>query len=272
MINTVSVVITTRNRLTLLKRAVKSVQEQSHSPIEIIIVDDCSSDDTVQYYSGKEQSNIFVISLNTPSGANVARNKGIVRSSGDAVAFLDDDDFWKPEKLAEQISLMNKLNAPFSYTGLHNVTPEEKTLKMRFYDVPDSSNIYKCLMSNNFMGSTSSIMVDRNFINKNKLSFDENLGSMQDYDFYLQCFAHTNQVAAISDCLTYYHQEVSPFTAKTSASYPHFAKARAYLLMKYSDDLYITQLRSSLNTVRWKKCLKYPRFFWGVIRTLFNHN
>lgn len=208
--------------------------------------------------------------LSTPSGANAARNAGIDSAVGSFIAFLDDDDFWKKDKLEKQINMMIELSAPFSYTGLHNVTPEEKTIKERFYPPSDPDNIRKSLMINNFMGSTSCIAVNRAFLNEHEIRFDEELGSMQDYDFYLNCFSYTNSVAAVPECLTYYHQERSLLTGKTSAKYDTFARSRSYLLNKLAADPDVHLLKRSLDTVRFKKCIKYPRFLLGAVKNLFS--
>ncbi len=269
MNSSISVVITTHNRIDLLKRAIKSVQDQSIKPLEIIVVDDCSSDETFSYLTTETPDLVHPITLSIPSGANVARNRGIESAHGDYIAFLDDDDYWDPSKLSQQLTMMKRLDAPFSYTGLNTTTPAGKILKQRFYLPSEPTNIHRSLMTNNFIGSTSSIMVLRSFCNDHSVRFDEALGSMQDYDFYLSCFAHTNQLAPIEECLTYYHQERSILLKKTSSNYSHFATARNYLLSKYKSDPAISLLKSSLDTVRFKKCLKYPQFFLGFIASLF---
>ncbi len=269
MNSTISVIITTHNRVELLKRAIKSVQNQSILPIEIIVVDDCSNDTTYSYLTTQTPELVQAICLNTPSGANVARNRGIDSAIGDYIAFLDDDDYWDPSKLSQQLTMMKRLGAPFSYTGLNTTSPAGKVLKQRFYLPEEPTNIHRSLMTSNFVGSTSSIMVQRSFCNEHNVRFDEALGSMQDYDFYLSCFAHTNQLASIEQCLTYYHQERSVLLKKTSSNYDHFANARSYLLSKYQGDPDVALLKKSLDTGRIKKCLKYPQFFLGFLRSFF---
>jgi len=269
MNSTISVVITTHNRIDLLKRAIKSVQIQSILPVEIIVVDDCSNDETYSYLTTQTPELVRAICLNSPSGANVARNRGIQSATGDYIAFLDDDDYWDPSKLSQQLTMMKRQGAPFSYTGLTTTTPAGKVLKRRFYMPSEPTNIHRSLMKDNFIGSTSSIMVQRSFCIDHNIRFDEALGSMQDYDFYLNCFTHTNQLAPIESCLTFYHQERSILLKKTSSNYDHFASARNYLLSKYQSDPDIALLKQSLDTVRLKKCLKYPQFFLGLVRSFF---
>ncbi len=270
MNNSITVVITTHNRIDLLKRAIKSVQNQTVQPLEIIVVDDCSSDETYSYLTIETPNLVKPITLSNPSGANVARNRGIDCAEGEYVAFLDDDDYWDPSKLSQQLTMMRRQDASFSYTGLNTMTPSGKSLKQRFYLPTDPTNVHHSLMVNNFIGSTSSIMVKKSFCNEFNIRFDEALGSMQDYDFYLSCFAYTNKLAPVEACLTFYHQERSLFLKKTSSSYTHFANARSYMLQKYHCDPDILHLKKALDTVRFKKCLKYPLFFLGLVGSLKN--
>ena len=101
----VSCVIITHNRVDMLKRAVNSVMNQTYKNIEIFVVDDASSDGTENY--GKELINKGInyirIDAKDSKGGNYARNIGINESTGEYVAFLDDDDYWLPEKIEKQV-------------------------------------------------------------------------------------------------------------------------------------------------------------------------
>ena len=100
----VSVIITTYNRLEWLKEAIKSVQDQSYPNIEIIVVDSSDNDQTKEYIL-KNDNIIYAHSgINHP---NVMRNLGIQCSNGTWIAFLDDDDTWSKEKIAQQKNLDN---------------------------------------------------------------------------------------------------------------------------------------------------------------------
>lgn len=103
----VSVIITTHNRCNLLKRAIKSVQEQSYNNLEIIVIDDNSSDDTEESVSEFIKCDARVKYIKIPEseskGGNYARNRGIETSTGEYVAFLDDDDVWYSNKVERQL-------------------------------------------------------------------------------------------------------------------------------------------------------------------------
>jgi len=104
---TVSVVIPTCNRPELLTQALKSVFAQSVPIHEVFVVDDHSDIDSASVVAPFGEK-VHFERLVQKSGANVARNRGIERSTGAFIAFLDDDDVWAPEKTAQQVEAMTK--------------------------------------------------------------------------------------------------------------------------------------------------------------------
>lgn len=100
----VSVVIPTRNRADLLRKALDSALSQSYPPMEVIIIDDASEDSHA--YAGVDallDPRVRYVRNERPLGPSGARNAGIYLASGELVAFLDDDDEWLPEKLEKQV-------------------------------------------------------------------------------------------------------------------------------------------------------------------------
>ena len=102
---TVSVVIPTYNRALFLGVAVASVREQTYPCMEIVIVDDGSTDDTAQVVAMLGNGIRYITQAN--AGPAAARNRGIQEARGDLVAFLDTDDRWLPEKTAKQVALIS---------------------------------------------------------------------------------------------------------------------------------------------------------------------
>ena len=98
----VSVIIPTYNAMTYLPETVESVLRQTYSNFELLIIDDGSSDQTVQWVSQLVDSRVRLISQEN-QGASVARNTGIAHAQGEYVAFLDADDLWEPTKLEQQV-------------------------------------------------------------------------------------------------------------------------------------------------------------------------
>ena len=91
----ITVVIPTYNRATVLSRAINSVRSQTLKPLQIIVVDDGSTDDTPSVLAAL-QPGMTTLQLDNNRGVSVARNAGVSHANGDIVAFLDSDDEWKP--------------------------------------------------------------------------------------------------------------------------------------------------------------------------------
>lgn len=107
-----------------LADSVASVQAQSRTDWELVIIDDCSDDATLQIARGlaAADSRIVVIAQSPNGGAARARNRGIAAARGRHIAFLDADDLWLPQKLERQIAFMEQHGAALSYTGFLRVT------------------------------------------------------------------------------------------------------------------------------------------------------
>ena len=102
----VSVVIPTYNRWELLQQALESVREQTYRDIEVIVVDDGSTDATREVVAASPLKPIYLFQNNRGRGA--ARNLGVMRASGELVAFLDSDDLWHRDRLARHVAFLSK--------------------------------------------------------------------------------------------------------------------------------------------------------------------
>lgn len=107
------------NSALTIERSIVSVLEQEHVNWELLITDDCSTDNTVDIVNGfsKKDPRISIVVNSVNSGAGFSRNKSIARSLGKYIAFLDADDIWVPNKLATQVRYMEETGALFTYTG-----------------------------------------------------------------------------------------------------------------------------------------------------------
>jgi len=116
----VSVIIPSYNRFHYLMNAIKSVENQTYKNIEIIVVNDGSTQK--EYYEPKNFQNVQIINIDRKNTINwggsrpAVRNFGIDSSNGEFIAFLDDDDYWFPKKIERQLQEMNKNNVSFSCT------------------------------------------------------------------------------------------------------------------------------------------------------------
>jgi glycosyltransferase involved in cell wall biosynthesis len=112
----ISVVIPTYNREHTLRRAVQSVLGQTFTDFEVIVVDDCSTDQTKNLVESFRDKRIVYVRHDQNAGPGAARNTGIRRARGQLIAFLDSDDEWLPEKLRLQVEFLK--GAPSSVEGV----------------------------------------------------------------------------------------------------------------------------------------------------------
>jgi glycosyltransferase involved in cell wall biosynthesis len=104
----VSVVIPFFNRITLLPRALKSVINQTHKNLEIIVVDDGSSEDASEVLSAIHDERVRLIRHDKNRGVSAARNTGFKAARGEYISFLDSDDEWFPEKTEKQLAQLKR--------------------------------------------------------------------------------------------------------------------------------------------------------------------
>ena len=102
---TVSVVIPTHDRGRVVVEAIESALAQTHPPLEVIVVDDGSTDDTAERVGRLRDARVRYL-RRSHAGVSAARNAGIAAATGDLVAFLDSDDLWKPDKVEAEIAAL----------------------------------------------------------------------------------------------------------------------------------------------------------------------
>lgn len=117
----VSIIMPTYNCGKFIAQTIKTVIDQTYSNWELLIVDDCSKDDTEQVVSSFEDSRIKYYKLEKNSGAAVARNTAMKYANGEYMAFLDSDDLWKKDKLEKQLKFMKDNNYDFTCTAYEHV-------------------------------------------------------------------------------------------------------------------------------------------------------
>lgn len=121
MCDLVSIIMPSYNTAQYIAKTIQSVIDQTYQNWELIIVDDCSTDDTDILVGRIKDPRIKYIKNEKNSGAAVSRNRALREAKGKWIAFLDSDDLWKPDKLEKQIKFMNKNNYSFSYTNYEEI-------------------------------------------------------------------------------------------------------------------------------------------------------
>ncbi len=117
----VSIVMPSYNTASYIKESIQSILNQTYTNWELIIVDDCSTDNTDEVLAAITDSRIRYFKNEKNSGAAVSRNKALREARGQWIAYLDSDDIWMPEKLEKQIWFMQKNGYSFSYTNYEEI-------------------------------------------------------------------------------------------------------------------------------------------------------
>jgi glycosyltransferase involved in cell wall biosynthesis len=200
----VDVIIPTYNRAYLLSVAIKSVLKQTFTNFDLIIVDDASTDETLQVVQRFNDKRIKYIRHNHNKGGSAARNTGLDASRSEYIAFLDSDDEWLPNKLQKQMDLFRKSNDQIGliYTWLAHIY-EDGQIK---YSKPRIENAYKKLLVNNFVGSSSSGVIKRDVLSFAN-GFDESLPARQDMDFWVRIAEHFELNCVPEVLVKIYHRQ-----------------------------------------------------------------
>ena len=224
----VSVIIPTYNRFSYLLNAINSIKKQTYSNIEIIVVNDCS---TQKEYYEHDWSHIKIIHLEKNTRelfgfacAAYVRNQGIETATGKYVAFCDDDDSWLPKKLELQLKAIKKTGCKMSSTdGFVGYGVYNNKISYKKYNAENCyntlQNIYRCrgslLLDNGFPEIwsldflkihncmiCSSVIIEKDVLDKiNNFKIMPPPG--EDYDCWLRSLEFTNSVY-ISDACFYY--------------------------------------------------------------------
>ena len=182
----VSVIIPVYNRDVLIKQAIESINNQTYRPIECIVIDDGSTDNTtttVKHLIGQNNDDVFEIKLvkQENSGAPSARNNGIKNASGEFIQFLDSDDLLYPNKIKDQVSVFQKQEKIDGvYGNWHHGTIKSHVLVKGEKWEDTVSQFYGGRVIH-----TLSFLFRRSFINTIG-PWDESLKRNQEVDFFLR--------------------------------------------------------------------------------------
>ncbi|WP_049733515.1 glycosyltransferase family 2 protein [Rhizobium ecuadorense] len=191
----VSVVIPAFNASTYIERTLRSAMRQTYAALEIIVINDGSTDDTAKLVEQIAMSDPRIRLLSTPNcGVAAARNTGIEASSGQFVAFLDADDLWHPMKIEKQVSALTRLCSHWAavYTLHYLINEDDEIIRPGSSDVA-RGYIYARHLNVKYIGNGSALLVRRNAAVAIG-GFDSSyaaagLGGCEDLDFELKLAA-----------------------------------------------------------------------------------
>jgi len=225
----VTVYLPTRNRSALVGRAIDSVLAQSYPRIELIVVDDCSKDDTADVVrrcmAGNDTGKSFeYVRLDAPSGPAVARNEAIRRATGHLVTGLDDDDYFLPDRIARLVAAFDPAACSFVFDGYLRETLLSGG-RVRRTPIPLSRVVpLRDLLKRNIVGNQVLTLTSRL---RDIDGFDPRLPAWEDYDLWIRLVRRFGD-ARPAGGLSYVHTvdgtrpRLSDDTAKASRAYDIF--------------------------------------------------
>ena len=232
----VSAVIITHNRLDLVVKAIASVQKQTYPDVELLVVDDASTDGTLEKMTAMAAEKRFRYIYVPPEeskGGNHARNIGILASKGLYVAFLDDDDEWLPEKTEKQVTF---LMSHSEILAVHCGKIFEYNFKVKktrpIEELPEGDYFERVWSKVPF--TTSCLMVRRELFDRIGY-FDEELRFWQEYELSIRITA-VSQIGVVKENLVLYRiveKDANRLTNKVLG----WEDTVAYIEEKYRDRL-----------------------------------
>lgn len=155
---TISIVVPVYNAAKYIEQTVSMVQKQTYTDWELILVEDCSKDESRKVLQNLENSlrdsRIRVIYKEKNEGAAKARNTGVMAATGEYLAFLDADDIWKETKLEKELAFMKEKDAAFVFTS-YEFGDEQGNGTGKFVNVPDTLNYKQALSRTVIFTSTT---------------------------------------------------------------------------------------------------------------------
>ena len=202
----VSVVVPTTGRARLLARAVESALGQRDVELEVIVVADAPAEtgERIEGLLPHADDRVRVIAPGSLGSVAAARNHGIAAARGGWIAFLDDDDFWAPDKLARQLAEAERSGADFVYTA--TIVVDEDLRPIRIREAPDPGSLGRALLHTNAIGSPSSVLVRARLLDG--AGFDERFSILADWDLWLRLIRSVSPAACEQPLVAYlYHDD-----------------------------------------------------------------
>ncbi|MFD1094497.1 glycosyltransferase family 2 protein [Salegentibacter chungangensis] len=196
----VSVIMPAFNSAGYISGSVRSVLEQTYSDLELIIVDDASTDATLATIQGlaAEDSRLRIIRNKSNEGAGISRNKGIEAARGAFIAFLDDDDLWKPEKLEKQLKFMQESQVKVCFSSYELISEKGEKLNRQVEALPFLT--YNKLLKSNYVGNLTGIY------NAGELGkiYAPEIRKRQDWGLWLEAVKKAGEARSIKEPLALY--------------------------------------------------------------------
>ena len=197
----VSIIMPTYNCGLFICESIDSVLKQTVTDWELLIIDDCSTDNTKEVLKPylEKYANIHYECLPENGGPAVARTEGLKKASGTYIAFLDSDDCWDPEKLEKQIRFMEDNHADFSCTAYRQMNEDGELLGVTLFP-PEKTDYRHCILYSNPIGNLT-VMYNQDHLGKFEVP---PIRKRNDFALWLQILKKTDYCYGMQDVLATY--------------------------------------------------------------------
>jgi len=226
----VTIIIPTYNRASVIGRSIESALKQTYQNFEILIIDDGSTDETLDVVTPFLQNpQVRYLRHEQNRGHQAARNTGIKNARGDYIAFLDSDDTWIPEKIDLQLDAINKKGADrVVLTGMCKV---ENGSKIRFFERQYEGYVYPELLASDGPGH-GCMLVPREWFKQ--IGFvDENISAFADWDTCISLSKLFEFTTVNKPCVNYYQDDPNSLQKNKLAAALHYE----YVVEKHQNDM-----------------------------------
>lgn len=239
----VSIIIPTFNRRRTLSRAIQSVLHQTYSLLEIIIIDDGSTDDTESVIKGIYDDRIVYRKIPKRQGAAHARNIGMKMAKGDYIAFQDSDDYWYEGKLETQIKYLNKTGSDIVFCPYYRINLDGKRelvpdQSKQSYDAIEK-DILEILKRTNVIG-TPTILMRRKVVEEIG-GFDVEMQKIEDYEYAIR-LAQRYKIAFFQEPLVEAYMQDDSITYRKETDWD----AHIIMLRKHKNYLDVNKVLTQL--------------------------
>lgn len=236
----VSIITPTYNCGKFIAETIESVQAQTYTNWEMIIVDDCSKDDTKTVVTSymKKDDRIKYHCLETNSGAAVARTTAMELAQGEYMAFCDSDDLWLPEKLERQLAFMQETGHAFTCTAYEQINEESESLE-RIIKVVEKTDYNRLLLDCPVGNST--VMYNVGVMGKFRVP---NIRKRNDDALWLQMLKNEKYIWGMPDVLMRYRIRSNSISSNK-------LKVIKYHWILYRDIEHLSVLRSVFHICWW---------------------
>lgn len=212
----VSIIIPMYNAALFIEETIQTVLQQTYSNIEIIVVDDCSTDASYDVVSQlcQQHENISLLQNRKNSGVGFSRNAGVRHAKGRFISFLDADDLWLPDKLEKQVKFMLQNQYPFTFTA-YQFADESSHPVRKPIQVPMKISYKEALRNHTIW--TSTVMLDLDVLTKEQIAMPD-VRKGQDTATWWKILKVTGYAYSINEVLSLYRRTSQSLSADKLAA------------------------------------------------------